>query len=227
MNNTVIAIDGHSSCGKSTIAKAIAKKLGFIYVDTGAMYRAVTYYCLKNNLISADGVIDEQKLAGKLSEIKIEFRNSGEGFDNQQTILNSENIEEKIRGMEVSQHVSAVSKIKFVRDYLVKLQKQYGESQNIVMDGRDIGTVVFPDARFKFFVTASAEVRAQRRYDELKNKGEQVDFQDILKNVKDRDFQDSTRKESPLVQAKDALLLDNSNMTREEQLAWILQILKQ
>lgn len=225
--NTVIAIDGHSSCGKSTIAKAVAKKMGYIYVDTGAMYRAVTYYCLLNNLIDNEGVVNETKLAQQLSGIIISFQNTGEGFDNQQTFLNSKNIEEKIRGMEVSQHVSAVSKIKFVRDYLVKLQKEYGESENIVMDGRDIGTVVFPKAKFKFFVTASPEVRAQRRYDELSKKGENVSFEEILKNVKDRDFQDSTRKESPLMQAEDAILLDNSNMTREEQLAWILQILKQ
>lgn len=226
MKHTVIAIDGHSSCGKSTVAKTLAKHLGYIYVDTGAMYRAVTYYCLQNNLISQNGIINEVELEKRIADINISFKNSGNGYDNQQTYLNGENIEEKIRGLEVSTFVSPISKIKFVREYLVNLQRALGESQNLVMDGRDIGTVVYPHAKFKFFMTASPEIRAQRRYDELQAKGETISYDEILHNLIDRDNQDSTRKESPLKKAEDAIVLDNSNLSREEQLQWIINTVK-
>lgn len=225
-NNVVIAIDGHSSCGKSTVAKTLAKMLGYIYVDTGAMYRAVTYFCMKENLIDSEGVVNEHELKLKLENVKIEFKASNDGNNGQLTYLNQENIETAIRGLDVSNMVSYVSKIKFVRDFLVMQQRQFGESQNIVMDGRDIGTVVFPKATVKIFMTAKPEVRAQRRYDELQAKGETVQYDEILKNVKERDFLDSTRKESPLRPADDSILLDNSEMTREEQFSWILEKIK-
>lgn len=215
----IIAIDGHSSCGKSTIAKAIAKKYNFIFVDTGAMYRTVTLFCLQNNLIE-NGIVNEASLEEKIDSIEITFK-INDSNKLQETYLNNENVEKQIRGLGVSNNVSPVSKLKFVRQKLVALQREYGKKGSVVMDGRDIGTVVFPNADLKFFVTASAEVRAQRRYNELISKGESVDYTAILENVKSRDFQDSTRKESPLKQADDAILLDNSNMTKEGQLEWI------
>ncbi|HKJ40631.1 MAG TPA: (d)CMP kinase [Sunxiuqinia sp.] len=217
----VIAIDGHSSCGKSTVAKELAKKLGYIYLDSGAMYRAVTLFALRNNL-AADGKVDEKSLIARLEEIEIEFRlNSETGMND--TYLNGENVEDEIRQLPVANHVSPVATIKEVRHELVKMQQAMGENKGIVMDGRDIGTVVFPDAELKIFMTARPEVRAQRRYDELTAKGVQVNFDDILKNVQERDHIDSNRATSPLKQADDALILDNSDITREEQLDWAMQ----
>lgn len=218
--NIIIAIDGHSSCGKSTVAKSIAKKLGYVYVDTGAMYRAVTYFALQQHLIR-DGAVDETLLLQRLKEIDITFN-----FDSEQeknvTFLNGINVEDAIRGIEVSNHVSHVSKIAEVRQKLVSLQREIGEQKSLVIDGRDIGTVVFPNANVKFFMTAAPEVRAKRRFDELQAKGETISFEEILQNVTQRDFIDSNRTESPLIQAKDAIVVDNSNLTREEQLEYML-----
>jgi CMP/dCMP kinase len=221
----IIAIDGHSSCGKSTIAKSIAKHLGYVYVDTGAMYRAITLYCLQNNLIS-EHKIDEHSLQKHISNISIDFKINPH-TQLQETWLQGTSVEQTIRGLEVSQHVSAVSKLPFVREKLVAMQRAYGAQGNIVMDGRDIGTVVFPHAHIKFFITASAHIRAQRRYDELTAKGESVNFEEILTNIESRDYEDSHRAISPLKQAADAIVLDNSNMTREEQLTWILKKIPQ
>ena len=216
----IIAIDGHSSCGKSTIAKALAKRLGFTYVDTGAMYRAVTLFCQQNNLIK-NGVVDEENLAKRIGEINISFALNND-TQLQDTYLNGINVEKQIRSMEVAHDVSLVSKIGFVRKAMVEKQQEYGKNASVVMDGRDIGTVVFPNADYKFFVTASPEIRAKRRYDELMEKEGKANFDEILENLKQRDLIDSTRKESPLRQADDAILVDTSNMTREGQLEWIL-----
>jgi cytidylate kinase len=222
----IIAIDGHSSCGKSTIAKTLAQILQFVYVDTGAMYRAVTFYCVQHNLIE-NNVVREDELRRHLSRISITFRRvqDAEGFE-QETFLNGECVEKHIRGIEVSNLVSVVSALGFVRKKLVEMQREYASINSVVMDGRDIGTVVFPHADYKFFVTASVHVRAQRRYDELIAKGEQVSFDEIYANIEKRDFIDSTRKESPLRQADDAIVLDNSDMTRKEQMEWILKKIK-
>jgi len=216
----IIAIDGHSSCGKSTIAKSLAKRLGFTYVDTGAMYRAVTLFCQQNNLIR-NGVVDEENLAKRIGEINIRFQVNND-TQLQDTYLNDVNVEKQIRSMEVAHDVSLVSKIGFVRKAMVEKQQEYGKNANVIMDGRDIGTVVFPNADYKFFVTASPEIRAKRRYDELMGKEGKANFDEILENLKQRDLIDSTRKESPLRQADDAILVDTSNMTREGQLEWIL-----
>jgi len=217
----IIAIDGHSSCGKSTVAKDLAKEIGYVYIDTGAMYRSVTLFAMRNGFI-ADGTIDEKQLSAHLNAIKITFKYQPEEKKNE-TFLNGESVEDAIRGLEVSQNVSAVSALGFVRRRLVELQQEMGIEGGIVMDGRDIGTVVFPKAELKLFMTTSPEIRAQRRYDELIAKGEPVNFQEILENVKYRDHQDSTRKESPLMQADDAVVLDNSHMNKEEQLLWIMK----
>ncbi|MBK8805391.1 MAG: (d)CMP kinase [Bacteroidales bacterium] len=222
MNNIIIAIDGHSSCGKSTVAKALAQKLHYIYVDTGAMYRAITFYCIKNNLYDNKGIVNVDLLKNSISQINITFKNSNGNFENQETYLNGINIEKEIRSLEVSSKVSEISKLKFVREYLVELQREFGKTENLVMDGRDIGTVVYPNARLKIFMTAQPEVRAKRRYNELMAKGESVSYEAILENVISRDYEDSNRTESPLKQAPDALILDNSNLTREQQLDWIL-----
>jgi cytidylate kinase len=219
MKHVIVAIDGHSSCGKSTVAKSIAHHFGFIYVDTGSMYRAVTLFCLRNGIIS-NGVIREDIIVKSLDSIDISFR-VNPGTQLNEVMLNGDVVEQDIRGMEVSGLVSPVSKIKAVRDKLVAIQRHIGSSQSVVMDGRDIGTVVFPHADLKIFMTARPEVRAKRRYDELVAKGDSVDYESILKNVLDRDFQDENRDESPLRKANDALLLDNSDMSREEQLAWL------
>ncbi|MBQ4215863.1 MAG: (d)CMP kinase [Bacteroidales bacterium] len=220
----IIAIDGHSSCGKSTIAKALAKRLGYTYVDTGAMYRAVTFFCQQNNLIQ-NGVVDENALKQRIDEINISFALNS-NTQQQDTYLNGINVEKQIRSMEVAHDVSNVSKIGFVRKAMVEKQQKYGESANVVMDGRDIGTVVFPHADYKFFVTASPEVRAQRRYDELMAKEGHANYNEILENLKQRDFIDTTRAESPLRQADDAILVDTSNMTRYVKLECILRIIK-
>ena len=225
MKKITIAIDGHSSCGKSTMAKDLARTVGYVYVDTGAMYRCVTLYALRHGLFTADG-IDEEALRQQMDNIRISFRlNSETGRPD--TYLNGELVENDIRTMEVSSHVSPIAALGFVREAMVAQQQQMGKDKGVVMDGRDIGTVVFPDAELKIFVTASAEVRAQRRYDELKGKGMEADYADILKNVQERDYIDSHREVSPLRQADDAILLDNSHMTISEQKEWLLARFKE
>ena len=222
MKKITIAIDGHSSCGKSTMAKDLAREVGYIYVDTGAMYRSVTLYALRKKLFEEDGSVKTKELEEEMPNIQISFQLNAE-TGRPDTYLNGECVEKEIRSLEVSNHVSPIAAIGFVRRALVAQQQQMGKDKGVVMDGRDIGTVVFPDAELKVFVTASAEVRAQRRYDELKAKGMPADFDDILKNVQERDYIDSHREESPLRQAEDAILLDNSNMTIEEQKQWLLE----
>ncbi|WP_315361905.1 (d)CMP kinase [Prevotella histicola] len=222
MKKITIAIDGFSSCGKSTMAKDLAKEIGYIYVDTGAMYRLVTLYALRHNLFNADGSIREEELKTQMKNIDISFQlNKTTGRPD--TFLNGENVEKDIRSMEVSSHVSPIAALPFVRAALVAQQQRMGAGKGIVMDGRDIGTVVFPDAELKIFVTASAEVRAQRRYDELKAKGMEANFNDILKNVEERDYIDSHRATSPLRKAPDAIELDNSNLTIAQQQQWLYE----
>ncbi|MEG1617743.1 MAG: (d)CMP kinase [Bacteroidales bacterium] len=221
MKKIVIAIDGFSSCGKSTMAKDLARKIGYVYIDSGAMYRAVTLFCLENGVIS-NGVIDEAELRNRIGDIHIEFRlNPETGLP--ETWLNGHNVEQKIRTMEVSGFVSPVSALAFVRHAMVAQQQAMGEKKGIVMDGRDIGTTVFPNAELKIFVTASPEVRAQRRVDELTAKGEATSFEAVLENVKSRDYIDQNRAESPLRKADDALLLDNSHLTIPQQDAWLME----
>ena len=226
MKRITIAIDGHSSCGKSTMAKDLARKIGYVYVDTGAMYRAVTLYALRNNLFDADGGIKEDELKSRMGDISISFRlNTATGRPD--TYLNGENVEQDIRTMQVSNRVSPIAALPFVRQALVAQQQAMGKEKGVVMDGRDIGTTVFPDAELKVFVTASVEVRAQRRYDELKAKGMQADYNDILKNVQERDYIDSHRPTSPLRKADDAIELDNSSMTVDEQNDWLMEKYRQ
>lgn len=208
MKKITIAIDGHSSCGKSTMAKDLAREVGYVYVDTGAMYRCVTLYALRNGLFTDNG-INEDELRRQMDNIHITFRFNAEA-GRPDTYLNGELVEREIRTMEVSNHVSPIATLGFVRQAMVAQQQEMGRGGGVVMDGRDIGTVVFPHAELKIFVTASAEVRAQRRYDELRQKGMEADYADILKNVQERDYIDSHREVSPLRQADDALLLDNS-----------------
>ena len=222
MKKITIAIDGHSSCGKSTMAKDLAQRVGYIYVDTGAMYRSVTLYALRHNMFSADGSINTEMLKEQLPQIVITFQLNAE-TGRPDTYLNGECVEQLIRSLEVSSHVSPIAALPFVREAMVAQQQQMGQGGGVVMDGRDIGTVVFPDAELKVFVTASAEVRAQRRYDELQQKGMPADYDDILKNVQERDYIDSHREVGPLRQAPDALLLDNSHMTIAEQNEWLMQ----
>ena len=223
MRKITIAIDGHSSCGKSTMAKDLAKAIGYIYVDTGAMYRAVTLYALQQKLWDENDVLDSERLESMIPDIEISFC-LNEDTGKPVTYLNGVCVENEIRGMEVSGKVSEIAALPFVREALVAQQQRMGESKGIVMDGRDIGTVVFPDAELKVFVTASPEVRAQRRYDELLSKGTPADYEEVLQNVKDRDYADSHREVGPLRQAEDAILLDNSNMTIAEQNAWLLEV---
>ena len=221
MNNKriTIAIDGHSSCGKSTMAKALAKRIGYAYIDTGAMYRAVTLYCLEHDMIKGDEV-NKPRLRRHMPKIEITFKVNNEGKS--ETWLNGKNVEQEIRGMEVSSKVRLIAAIGFVRRAMVAQQQVMGKEKGIVMDGRDIGTVVFPDAELKFFVTASAQVRAERRFKELQAKGDPTTtLEQVLANVEERDRIDSTRKESPLRQAPDALLLDNSNLSIEQQNEWL------
>lgn len=221
MKKITIAIDGYSSCGKSTMAKDLAREVGYIYIDSGAMYRAVTLYALEGGFFENDRVCTE-KLAGALEKIRISFVHEAvSGCP--QTYLNGVNVEKKIRSLEVSSHVSPVAAIPAVRERLTSLQKQMGEEKGIVMDGRDIGTSVFPHAELKIFVTASAEVRAQRRYDELKEKGMPASYEDILNNVRERDYIDTHREVSPLRKADDAIELDNSRMSIAEQKAWLME----
>jgi cytidylate kinase len=221
----VIAIDGHSSCGKSTLAKSLARELGFTYIDSGAMYRAVTLFALRNGLIE-NSKVDEEELIARMKDIRITFE-WDTATEKNTTFLNGENIEDEIRQLEVSNNVSPVSTIAGVRSELVKQQRENGQDKGIVMDGRDIGTVVFPDAELKIFMTASPEIRARRRYLELKEKGAEVDFEKILQNVEQRDTIDSGREVSPLKKADDAIILDNSHLTREEQLQWALNKAKE
>ena len=221
LKKITIAIDGHSSTGKSTMAKSLARRIGYAYVDTGAMYRAVTLFALRNKLIKGEQV-DEKALKQHLKhgDIVITFRPTKDGKS--VTVLNGRNVERYIRSMRVSNVVSIIAAIGFVRKEMVRQQQAMGKDKGLVMDGRDIGTVVFPDAELKIFVTASAEVRAQRRYDELKGKGMEADYEEILKNVQERDYIDSHRAVSPLRKADDAIELDNSHMTIAEQKAWLM-----
>ena len=214
----IIALDGHSSCGKSTFAKAIAARLGYIFIDTGAMYRAVALYAMEHGAIES-GIVDEDKIVAMLGEINIDFRfNPQRGASD--IYVNGDLVEGKIRTIEVSNCVSAVSSISEVRQKLVKMQQQMGERKGVVMDGRDIGTVVFPDAELKIYMTADARVRAERRYKELTAKGDNVSFDEIYENVVSRDKADMNRAISPLRKADDAIVLDNSTMSVEEQMAW-------
>ena len=221
MKKIVIAIDGFSSCGKSTMAKDLAREVGYIYVDTGAMYRSVTLYALRNQLFDADGNIMASALEAAMPHINIAFK-LNEQTGRPDTYLNGQCVENEIRTLEVSSKVSIVAALPFVRKKLVEEQQKMGEEKGIVMDGRDIGTVVFPQAELKIFVTASAEVRAQRRFDELEAKGMPADYADILKNVQERDYIDSHRAVSPLTKAADAIELDNSHMTIAEQKQWLM-----
>ena len=220
MKKIIIAIDGHSSCGKSTMAKSLAREIGYIYIDTGAMYRAVTLYCIENNLITEDG-INEEALREQLPNVRVDFQQDP-ATKLPLTHLNGRNVEREIRTMAVSTKVSPIAALGFVREAMVRQQQLMGDQKGIVMDGRDVGTVIFPNAELKIFVTASAEIRAQRRYDELTAKGETCNYEDILKNVLERDHIDSTRAVSPLRKADDAIELDNSHMTIPEQKEWLI-----
>lgn len=228
MKKIIIAIDGHSSCGKSTMAKQLAKDIGYVYVDTGAMYRAVTLYAMRNGMYPDAGIQEEElKAAVEAGKIQISFKFNAE-TGRPDTYLNGEKVEDEIRQMEVSNRVSPVAALPFVRALLTQQQQEMGKEKGIVMDGRDIGTAVFPQAEMKVFVTASARVRAQRRFDELMGKAKTqeelaaLNYEEVLKNVEERDYIDSHRDVAPLRQAEDALVLDNSDMTREEQSAWLL-----
>lgn len=222
MKKITIAIDGFSSCGKSTMAKMLAKEVGYIYVDTGAMYRAVTLFAMRNGMIAPNGEVNRDELKQKMQTLRVEFK-LNEQTGRAETYLNGENVENEIRGMEVSSHVSAIAAIDFVRTALVEQQQRMGRDKGIVMDGRDIGTVVFPDAELKVFVTASAEIRAQRRFDELKGKGVEANFDEFLNNVQQRDYIDSHREVSPLRKADDAIELDNGELTIAQQLQWLVE----
>lgn len=222
MKKIIIAVDGYSSCGKSTMAKDLARTLGYVYVDTGAMYRAVTLYAMRHNLISVEGNVDAEQLEKQLCSIDITFEFNPE-TGRPDTYLNGQLVESEIRSIDVSANVSHVAALPAVRAYLVGQQQKMGQQGGIVMDGRDIGTVVFPQAELKIFVTASPEIRAQRRYKELMGKGIEANYDDVLKNVQQRDYIDTHRDTSPLRQAPDALLLDNSHITIDEQREWLLQ----
>jgi len=220
MKKIVIAIDGFSSCGKSTMAKDLAKTVNYIYIDSGAMYRAITLYCIQNNLFDGEE-LDEDRLKKSINDIKITFKLNTQSRP--ETYLNGKNVETEIRSMQVSNKVSIVSAVPFVRREMVRLQQDMGLEKGIVMDGRDIGTVVFPDAALKIFVTADPEIRAQRRFDELKAGGNTaITFDEVLENLKKRDYIDQNREEAPLRKADDAILLDNSHITREEQMEWLI-----
>lgn len=222
MKKIVIAIDGYSSCGKSTMAKDLAREVGYIYVDTGAMYRAVTLFAMRNGVFDAEGNIDEARLKALLPDVKLTFKLNSE-TKLPEVCLNGECVERDIRTLEVSQHVSPIAALPFVREKLVEQQQAMGKEKGIVMDGRDIGTVVFPDAELKIFVTASAEIRAQRRFKELEVKGMPANFDEILQNVEQRDYIDTHRETSPLRQADDALVLDNSHLTIADQKVWLME----
>lgn len=224
MKKITIAIDGFSSTGKSTLAKQIANELGYVYVDTGAMYRAVTFYAMQNNWVS-ETHLDKESLVEDLHNINLRFQfNSELGFA--EMFLNDRNVEQEIRTLEVSQNVSKIAEISEVRAKLVEQQQEMGKDKGVVMDGRDIGTVVFPDAELKIFMTASAKTRAERRFQELLEKGQRVTFEDVLENVEQRDYIDTNREDSPLVQAQDAIVIDNSSLSKEQQFNLVLQLVK-
>ncbi len=222
-HHLIITVDGHSSCGKSTLAKDIAKAMEYVYIDSGAMYRAVTLYLLRHHAIT-EHAINQQKLGALLDSISIKFHYDADKGTSE-TILNDENVEDEIRNMEVNRHVSNVSKIKSVRTKLVELQREMGKTKQIVMDGRDIGSVVFPCADMKFFLTADIETRAQRRFDELQQKGSKANFNEVKENLITRDQIDSTRTESPLIKPNNAVIIDNSNLSRAEQLKEAIEII--
>ncbi|CAN5427935.1 (d)CMP kinase [soil metagenome] len=225
MKPITIAIDGYSSCGKSTIAKAIATKLGYSYVDSGAMYRAVTLYCIEHGIIK-DGAFNEEEVVRALEDIKLSFQfNSNTGTS--ETFLNGKNIEKEIRSMSVSSSVSPISKIHDVRVHLVSIQREMGKNKGVVMDGRDVGTNVFPDAELKIFMTADPDIRAHRRYDELAAKGIKITFEEVRENLVSRDHEDTHRKENPLLQATDAIVLDNTDLSRDEQLEFVLKLVEE
>ena len=219
----IVAIDGFSSSGKSTMARELAKRVNYIYIDSGAMYRAVTLYALRHKMIREDGSVDKESLIPHLSELVITFQKHPGKDGVQHTLLNGEDVEEEIRDMEVSNHVSPIAEIAEVRARMVELQQNFGIHKGVVMDGRDIGTTVFPHAELKVFVYASAHERARRRWRVLQQKGQDVNFEDILRNVEERDHLDTTRKVSPLVKAEDAFELDNGAVTHEEQMEWLLK----
>lgn len=221
----IIAIDGYSSCGKSTIAKGLAKKLSYVYVDSGAMYRAVALYCIQNNSIK-DGKFNEQEVVGAMDKIRLEFIVNPQN-NLSEIHLNGKNAEKEIRQMDVSNHVSPISAVKGVREKIVALQREFGKEKGIVMDGRDIGTNVFPDAELKLFMTADENVRAQRRWKELKGQGMNVSVEEVKKNITHRDYEDTHRQHNPLRKADDAILLDNTSMTLEGQLEWAVKAAKE
>jgi cytidylate kinase len=223
MSKITVAIDGYSSCGKSTLAKALAQKLNYNYIDTGAMYRAVTIYCLRNNIIK-DSVVDLPKLMDSLKNIDVSFVYNTT-TKTSEVFLNGEHVEREIRSMEVANNVSAISSIKAVREKMVLLQREMGKNKGVIMDGRDIGSHVFPYAELKIFMTADTLVRTQRRLDELTSKGERHSFEDVRRNLEKRDHDDTTRKENPLVQAEDAIILDNTDINREEQLNFVMKLI--
>lgn len=218
----IIAIDGYSSTGKSSFAKLIAKEFGFLYLDSGALYRGVTLYAMENGLIDGDNKVDEDKLRRGLPGLDLHFGNSGEGC---MTYMGGRCIEKEIRSLDVSRKVSPVSAIPAVREYVDRKLRELGKGKKVVIDGRDIGSTVFPDAELKIFMTADPEVRAERRMKEMRQKGEKVEFRDVLENVKERDYIDSHRKVSPLTKAEDAIVLDNSEMTLEDQMVWIKELI--
>ena len=224
MDKIIIAIDGYSSCGKSTMAKQMANQLNYIYVDTGAMYRAVSLYALRNNLISAYE-FNQQALINDLPNIKVSFSYNSE-LNCSETFLNNENVEQEIRGLEVSNLVSKVAQLKEVREKLIEIQRELGKTKGLIMDGRDIGSVVFPDAELKIFMTANYKVRAKRRFDELQKKGDKISLTEVVDNITSRDTDDTSRNENPLMQAEDAIVIDNSDISREEQLELALQLAK-
>ena len=219
----IVAIDGYSSSGKSTMARELAKRVGYVYIDSGAMYRAVTLYALRHGMIGADGCVDVKALVAQLDKIMVEFDPRAGADGVQHTLLNGEDVETEIRDMNVSSHVSPIAEIPEVRSRMVELQQHYGEKKGVVMDGRDIGTTVFPHAELKIFVYASAHERARRRWRELQQKGVNINFEDVLKNVEDRDRIDTTRAVSPLTKAPDAFELDNGAVTHEEQMEWLMK----
>jgi cytidylate kinase len=223
MSKITVAIDGYSSCGKSTLAKALAQKLNYNYIDTGAMYRAVTVYCLRHDIIS-NTILDLPKLIDSLNDIQVSFIYNTV-TKTSEVFLNGEHVEKEIRTMQVANNVSSISSIKEVREKMVILQREMGKGKGVIMDGRDIGTHVFPDAELKLFMTADNEVRTQRRLDELSSKGEYHTFEDVKHNLEKRDFDDTTRKEQPLRQAEDAIVLDNTDITKEEQLEFVIKII--
>ena len=223
MSNITIAIDGYSSCGKSTLAKALAAKLNYAYIDSGAMYRSVTLYCMRKGLI-VNKKFNPEEIIACLPEIQLKFE-FNPYTKTSETYLNNENVEKEIRSMEIAENVSKISTIKQVREHMVAIQRQFGINKGVVMDGRDIGTHVFPNAELKLFMTADIETRVNRRMDELTSKGEHVEFDEVKQNLQQRDYDDTHRKESPLTKAKDAIVLDNTDLNKEEQLEYVIKLI--